>query len=117
MYKQTRESHATNTNMVESRLQTLIFPPLNTDGSNFLEWVIDPKTFLNAKDLAKTLKHSKPSTSTNDIDEAVPQIPVVSKWLALVLLCRHIDQAFRLQYLEIDDPADLWTQLYTCFHH
>ena len=28
-----------------------------------------------------------------------------------------MDQALRLQYLEVDDPADLWTQLQTRFDH
>ena len=110
--------------MVESRLQNLLFSPLHADGSNFLEWINDARTVLCAEDLAKTLIHppspSLPNTSTDEADEipAVPaEVPAVSKWQALALLRRHMDQDLRLQYLQIDDPADLWDMLQTRFDH
>ena len=117
MNTHTRDSHAIKTPMVESRLQTLLFPPLNTDGSNFFKWVNDAKTILSAEDLAKIFKHTKPFTSTSNSETNEAHIPVVSKWQALVLLRHHMDQVLRLQYLEIDNPADMWAQLHARFHH
>ena len=109
--------------MIESRLQNLFFAPLKSDGSNFLEWINDARTVLCAEDLAKTLTHIPPtplrSTSAEETDNppSVPEIPEVSKWQALALLRRHMNKDLRLQYLEVDDLADLWTQLQTRFDH
>ena len=108
--------------MIESRLQNLLFSLLQADGSNFLEWINDARTVLCAEDLARTLTHSIPANLPNSIDE-IDDIPIllkvhaVSKWQALALLRRHMDQALRLQYLEVDDPADLWSQLQARFDH
>ena len=99
--------------MVESRLQNLMFSPLHANGSNFLEWINDARIVLCAEDLAKTLIHPPPAplpnTSADEADEvpSVLEVHVVSKWQALALLRRHMDQALRLQYLDVDDPADL----------
>ena len=49
---------------MESRLQALLFPPLNSDGSNFLEWINDAKIVLSAENLARTLIKPVASTST-----------------------------------------------------
>ena len=109
--------------MVESRLLNLLFSPLHLDGSNFLEWINDARTVLCAEDLAKTLIHPQPAHSPNNsTDEAdnvplVSEVPAVSKWQALALLRRHMDQALRMQYLEVDDPADLWAQIQARFDH
>jgi hypothetical protein len=99
---------------MESRLQALMFPPLSVDGSNFLEWINDAKTVLSAENLARTLITPVASTSTANHADNIPE---VCKWQALLLLRRHLDQALRLQYLEVDDPADLWVQLHARFHH
>lgn len=52
MNKQNKESHSTYLAVVESRLQTFMFPPRNSDGSNFLEWINDVRTVLSVEDLA-----------------------------------------------------------------
>ena len=88
--------------MVESRLQNLLFSPLHDDGSNFLEWINDARTVLCAEDLAKTFIHLPPAplrnTSADEADEvpSVSKVHVVSKWQALALLRRHMDQTLRL---------------------
>ena len=111
-----RETHATLAPaVVESRLQALMFPPLSSDGTNFLEWINDAKTVLSAEDLARTL--ITPVASTSDAPNPAANIPAVCKWQALLLLRRHLDPALRLQYLEVDDPAELWAQLHARFHH
>jgi len=92
-----------------------MFPPLSVDGTNFLEWINDAKTQLSAENLARTL--ITPVASTSVPTNLADNIPEVCKWQALLLLRRHLDQALRLQYLEVDDPADLWAQLHARFHH
>ena len=100
---------------MESRLQALLFPPLNSDGSNFLEWINDAKTVLSAEDLARTL--IKPITSTSTGPNPAENIPAVCRWQAVVLLRRHLDQTLRMHYLEVNDHADLWVQLNERFNH
>lgn len=117
MHRYTREPHSTYPDVVESIIQTLMFPPLHSDGSNFLEWVNDARIVLSAEDLANTLQPPKPPKPSTYTDEPEGQIPAISKWKVLLLLRRHLDQALRLQYLEIDDPTGLWTQLHVCFDH
>lgn len=95
MHRFNRETHATlGPAVVESRLQALMFPPLSSDGNNFLEWINDAKTVLSAEDLAKTL--ITPVASTSDAPNTATNIPVVCKWQALLLLRRHLDPALRL---------------------
>jgi hypothetical protein len=72
-----RETHATYPTVVESRLQTLMFPPLNSDGSNFMEWINDAKTILSVEDLARTL--ITPVASTSTAPAAGDDIPAVCK--------------------------------------
>ena len=91
MNRYIRETHATYPTVVESRLQTLMFPPLNADGSNFMEWINDAKTILSVEDLARTL--ITPVASTSTALAAGDHIPAVCKWQALLLLRRHLDQA------------------------
>jgi hypothetical protein len=116
MYKLNRESHATlRPAVVESRFQALMFPPLSSNGTNFLEWINDAKTVLSAEDLARTL--IIPVASTFDAPTTANNILAVCKWQALLLLRRHLDHALRLQYIKVDDRADLWAQLHARFNH
>jgi hypothetical protein len=115
MNRNSRQAHSTYPTLMESRLQALMFPPLSVDGTNFLEWINDAKTVLSAENLARTL--ITPVASTSAPPNPADNIPEVCKWQALLLLRRHLDQALRLQYLEVDDPADLWAQLHARFHH
>jgi hypothetical protein len=110
-----REIMSTKTTFLESRMQSLLFNPLSADGTNFLEWINDAKTVLNAEGIARTL--ITPVASTSDAPNPTANLPDVCKWQALLLLRRHLDPDLRLQYLEIDDPADLWAQLHARFHH
>ena len=91
---------------LESRLQPLMFVALNSDGSNFLEWLNDTKTVLAAEDLAITLE-----------TDPAEEIPIVYKSQALLILRRHLDHALRFQYIQVDDPARLWSHLNAKFNH
>ena len=48
-------------------MHALMFAPISSDGSNFLEWVIDAKVLLSAEDLAKTLIPLAPSNDDTTI--------------------------------------------------
>jgi hypothetical protein len=99
-------TQASSSSPSESRLQPLVFAALNSDESNFLEWLNDAKTFLSAEDLAITLE-------TNPEEE----ITDVYKSQALLILRRHLDHALCLQYIQVNDPARLWSQLNARFNH
>jgi hypothetical protein len=58
------ESMSTQHTFLESRMQSLMFTPLSSDGTNFLEWVNDARTVLSADDLARTLI-TEATTSTD----------------------------------------------------
>ena len=103
--------HTQLQSILDSKLLCLLL--LIYDGSNFLEWINDARIILTAEDLARTLHPSVPSASS----ESEVQIPAVCKWQVLSLLRHHLDYALRLQYLENNDPADLWTQLHAHFYH
>ena len=77
MNRYNRQSHTTPPAVMESRLQALLFPQLNSDGSYFLEWVNDAKSVLNAEDLARTLIKHVASTSFGP--NPAENIPVVCK--------------------------------------
>jgi len=89
----------------ESRLQPLMFVALNSDGSNFQEWLNDAKTVLSAEDLAITVE-----------SEGSEEILPVCKSQALLILRKHLDHALRLQYIQMDDPARLWSLLNARFN-
>lgn len=61
---------------VESRLQPLSFEALAPDGSNFLEWNNDAKTYPAAEELEKTLDHT---TAT--------ELLLILRWQIILLLC------------------------------
>ena len=89
-----------------SRLQALVFEALNSDGSNFLEWLNDAKHYLAAEELDIYLE-TNPEEEVSD----------VYKSQTLVILRRHLDHALRLQYIQVSDLARLWNQLKARFDH
>ena len=95
MNRYNKQSQSTPSPATESRLQALLFPQLNSDGSNFLEWVNDAKLFLSVEDLARTL--IKPVASTSCGHDPGENIHAVCKWQAVVLLRRHLDHTLRIQ--------------------
>ena len=90
----------------DSRIQPLLFEPLEPDGSNYLSWNIDMRTYLCAEELAITLD-----------PEPEEEIPVPYKWQTLLLLRRHLDPSLRQQYIQVEDPAALWAALEARFKH
>jgi len=87
-------------------LQPLLFGPLEADSNNYMRWSIDTKTHMTAEGWEGTL-----------ISPIPEGISTATKSWALVLLRRHLDTALQEQYIQIDDPAELWRQLAARFQH
>jgi hypothetical protein len=85
----------------DARLQALQFTPLAADGSNFLEWENDAKIALGADEFLLYLDRV-----------TTVGLPEVHKFQTLQILCRHINSSLRQQYIQVEDPVDLWTQLH-----
>jgi hypothetical protein len=100
---------STKTNFKEFKVQSLLFEPLNSNGSNFAEWTYDVKVFLQAENIAKAI--------SKDEIPADEQLPPATKWHTLMILRRHLDHALRIQYLHIEDPTELWVELQAQFDH
>jgi hypothetical protein len=90
----------------DARLQALQFTPLVADGSNFLEWENDAKIALGAEEFSLYLDRV-----------TAAGLPEVHKFQTLQIFRRHIDPSLRQQYIQVEHPADLWTQLHERFHH
>ena len=90
----------------EARTPALMFDALVADGSNFLEWHNDICTYLCAEELDGALHQATAETM---------QVSWRNK--ALLLIRRHMDSSLRQQYIQIQDPAELWAQLQARFEH
>jgi hypothetical protein len=90
----------------DARLQALQFIPLTANGFNFLEWENDTKIALGAEEFIVYL---------NKV--AFVGLPEVLKFQTLQILRHHIGPSLRQQYIQVEHPADLWTQLYEGFYH
>jgi hypothetical protein len=87
------------------KLQSLLFEALEADGSNYMEWSIDLRTFLASEDLQGTIKKNN------------EEIAATSKNKALLMIRRHLDYSLRKQYLTLSSPHELWKALKTRFLH
>ena len=45
------------------------------------------------------------------------EIPTSHKWHTLLILRRHLDSSLRQQYIQVEDPAELWAALAARFKH
>jgi hypothetical protein len=87
------------------KVQSLLFEALEADGSNYLEWNIDLRTYLAAEELQGAIKLN------------AEEITAASRNKALLILRRHIDYSLRKQYLMISTPHELWKELKSRFLH
>ena len=81
-------------------MQSLFFEPLNASGSNFSEWTNNVKVFLQAERIAQVINKGPVPKEE--------QLPESTKWHTLMVFRRHMDHTLRIQYLHIEDPAELW---------
>jgi hypothetical protein len=90
----------------KARVQPLLFEALEANGRNYLEWSIDAKSYLCAEELDGSLAATPPAT-----------ISASSTWKALLILRRHLDLSLRKQYIQVDNPNELWKKLEARYHH
>lgn len=100
---------STEATFKEFKMQSLLFEPLNATGSNFSEWTNNVKVFLHAERITQVI-------NKNPRPEEEP-LPESTKWHTLMVFRRHMDRTLRLQYLHIEDPAELWAELHARYDH
>lgn len=88
------------------RVTQLYFKPLAPDGTNFLDWHFNIRSYLSAEAMIYTLKPNL----EKEIESAL-------KWQTLLVLRRHLDPSLRMQYIHEEDPTILWTALESRFQH
>ena len=106
MASTSRITMTTHKSPADARLQPLLFSPLTLEGTNFLDWVNDAQVVLAAEELDKYLMPMH--------YEGPQPAPI---WHTLLILRRHLDPALRHQYIQINDPAELWMQVNARFNH
>ena len=93
-----------------SRLQPLVFPPLEVTGSNYLEWAVDAKTFWIAEELDDAIQPTPQGPTA-------PGLPASVLAKALQALRRHLDTSLHREYIQVEHSAELWAQLQARFLH
>ncbi|KAG0587687.1 hypothetical protein KC19_2G183600 [Ceratodon purpureus] len=91
---------------VAKNIQPLTFPELEADGSNYLRWCVDFKSYFVANELEGILNYPVPA-----------HFNAAQRSRAIIFMRKHIDDVLQQQYLQIEDPADLWRQLEARFRH
>ena len=81
-----------------SNLAKLDFKALDISGKNYLSWVLDVETHLNANGLGDAIKE-KNNASSQD------------KAKALIFIRRHLYEGLKAEYLIDKDPFVLWNKL------
>ena len=76
----------------------LDFAALNLSGDNYLKWALDTEFILKSKDLV------------NESQKAI--MPNEKDWyMAILIISHHLIKSLKDQYLTIENPLDLWTEL------
>jgi len=83
-----------------------LFEALKANGSNYLEWSINVRSYLSVEELDNILESPSPKGPLG-----------ILKWKVLHILRRHLDVSFRQQYTQVDNPHNLWEELEARFHH
>ena len=96
----------------QSRLQPLIFPPLEDNDSNYLEWAIDAKMHLITEEIVRAIQIQ--DQGTQPVVEEV-SASVCSR--ALQALRHYLGYSLWKEYIQLEDPAELWQQLRNRFLH
>ncbi|XP_013594612.1 PREDICTED: uncharacterized protein LOC106302699 [Brassica oleracea var. oleracea] len=87
-----------------SKINNLEYASLNLSGDNYLQWELDTKILLRSRNLGDTITEG---TEPSDKDN----------YKALVVICNHLAEGLKDQYLTIENPLELWTELKTRFNH
>jgi len=81
-----------------SKFEPSDYAALNLSGDNYLEWVMNTSVALKSRGLGKCI-----IDGNNAIES--------EKHRAITIMRYHLTEDLRDQYLNIEDPCDLWTKL------
>ena len=87
-----------------SKINNLDFAALNLSGDNYLQWALDAKIILKSKGLGECI------TEGNNASEK-------DRYSAILIIRHHLIESLKDQYLTIENPLDLWTELKTRYDH
>ncbi|KAL9994632.1 hypothetical protein Hdeb2414_s0887g00958031 [Helianthus debilis subsp. tardiflorus] len=87
-----------------SNLSKLEFTALDISGNNYLPWILDAKIHLTANNLGETIV---------DGNQTSPQ----DKAKAMIFLRHHLHEDLKREYLTVEDPLELWTNIKERFDH
>ncbi|XP_033131137.1 uncharacterized protein LOC117126644 [Brassica rapa] len=87
-----------------SKINNLEYASLNLSGDNYLQWELDTKILLRSRNLGDTITEG---TEPSDKDN----------YKAIVVIRHHLAEGLKDQYLTIENPLELWTELKTRFNH
>ncbi|XP_021971351.1 uncharacterized protein LOC110866511 [Helianthus annuus] len=87
-----------------SNLSKLEFTALDISGNNYLPWTLDAKIHLTANNLGETI---------NVDNQTSPQ----NKAKAMIFLRHHLHEDLKREYLTVEDPLELWTNIKERFDH
>ena len=87
-----------------SKINNLDFAALNLSGDNYLQWALDAKIILKSKGLGECI------TEDNNASEK-------DRYSAILIIRHHLIESLIDQYLTIENPLDLWTELKMRYDH
>ncbi|XP_010430940.1 PREDICTED: uncharacterized protein LOC104715207 [Camelina sativa] len=87
-----------------AKLNNLMYTALNASGDNYLQWALDTKIHLKSKELCECIEDDN-NCSKGD------------KYKAIMYIRHHMDESLKSQYLTIEDPLELWTELTNKYGH
>ncbi|KAF8087126.1 hypothetical protein N665_0598s0010, partial [Sinapis alba] len=87
-----------------SKINNLEYAALNLSGDNYLQWVLDTKIILKSKEFGECI------TEDNNASEK-------DKYMVILIIRHHLAESLKDQYLTIENPLDLWTELKSRYDH
>jgi len=80
------------------RFEPLDYAILNPSGENYLEWAMNTSVVLKSRGLGRSIIQGDYATRSE-------------KLRAITIMRHHLTEDLRNQYLNIENPRDLWTEL------
>jgi len=80
------------------RFEPLDYAILNLSGENYLEWAMNTSVVLKSRGLGRSIIQGDYATRSE-------------KLRAITIMRHHLTEDLRNQYLNIENPRDLWTKL------
>ncbi|XP_056850835.1 uncharacterized protein LOC108824858 [Raphanus sativus] len=86
------------------KITNLDFAALNLSGDNYLQYALDNEIILKSKGLGESI------TEDNNVSKK-------DRYRAILIIRHHLTESLKDQYLTIENPLDLWTELKARYDH